>query len=891
MYEPSKIKNFCVLAHVDHGKTTLCDYFICSNGVISPSIAGDVRFMDSREDEQEKQITVKTSVISLAYEDSIFNLVDSPGHFDFTSEVSVALRLCESAFLLIDIVDGMTHQTEYLMRNAFAEGVSLCLVFSKIDLMFTTMGLTTREMEAVFVDILNKCNALVCKVAADEPNLLEDETSVEYFSPSKGNVLFTSAKWGLGFSISDMARSYHSFRKWSLQTMEKTLWGPYTYDSKCERIRKRKDLSDEKESMFENFVLNPIEEIVRSFASSASKQEILDRLRMQVPFDFTAAASDHPIFRMETALGKWCPLGECLMRTAKFVFPSAQAAQMQHFDRLIAPGDKYRDTTTETREYSQFSAVSIPQMENSLRACQNAESPSIAFIAKITRSNSGGDDYFIAVSRILSGAFTTGQTIQVWSGDDCRCVGIIQQLSLFQGNELIHVKSVGAGTICAIQGDFVENMVKFGTISDVQLPRPIRGMRILYPSVFRTVVRPEKLSDRIPLGNALRVLNSLDLQLDVNIEDNGDFVLGTAGIVHTERCVTDLRTISEVEVEISEPVIPLMETIHNHRVHHAPAEEASPNSKKVCFNMMAFGLPQALRQIVDVNILENAVEDLLKDLKIFDGSQLGRNFSKEYSFHPSKRGNLLIVRRPKCLSGADNLLKKHSILIDVLSSSFHLAMKQGPLGRLPLTGVCVVIRDIRNIERDFSILDTCEVQEDEHHELLSVLPRNFLREIQTRVSVLVEPCYECEVIVKSDAPLGKLYAIINERRGHIISEECWNGILNESQRYVFLAKIPVIESQKVIDAIHAQCGGKADCQFFASGWEDIVDYTLSEISTGSNRESGLRGASDHVTNRKPDFIGSTTWAMLEKFRQNKGVAQQIQLPKDAEKQKFANRAA
>ena len=124
----TNIRNFCILAHVDHGKTTLSDSLICSNGVISSRLAGKLRFLDSTEDEQTRGITMHSSAISLLFqpedrraahggavksdgsssalqsipetpaapaEEYLINLVDSPGHIDFSSDVSTATRLCD----------------------------------------------------------------------------------------------------------------------------------------------------------------------------------------------------------------------------------------------------------------------------------------------------------------------------------------------------------------------------------------------------------------------------------------------------------------------------------------------------------------------------------------------------------------------------------------------------------------------------------------------------------------------------------------------------------------------------------------------------------------------------------------------------------------------------
>ena len=191
------IRNAGIIAHVDHGKTTLTDSLLAAAGLLSPSMAGQALALDYLEEEQKRQMTIKAANISLYYERDVgnylINLIDTPGHVDFSGRVTRSLRAIDGAVVVVDAVEGVMVQTETVTRQALEERVRPVLYVNKIDRLIKELRLTPDKIQATLGQIITDFNRLIEIYA--EPEFREKWK----VSPATGTLAFGSAKdrWGL----------------------------------------------------------------------------------------------------------------------------------------------------------------------------------------------------------------------------------------------------------------------------------------------------------------------------------------------------------------------------------------------------------------------------------------------------------------------------------------------------------------------------------------------------------------------------------------------------------------------------------------------------------------------------------------------------------------------
>jgi elongation factor 2 len=200
-----QVRNVAIVAHVDHGKTTLTDSLVARAGLISKELAGSQRMMDYDEQEQARGITIKAANISLGFnyegKDYLINLIDTPGHVDFGGHVTRAMRAVDGVVVVVDSVEGVMPQTETVLRQALKERAKPVIFINKVDRLITELKLTKEQMIERLTKLIVNVNKIIQTSAP--PEYKEDwAVSVE-----NGKVVIGSAfnKWAL--SITSMKKT------------------------------------------------------------------------------------------------------------------------------------------------------------------------------------------------------------------------------------------------------------------------------------------------------------------------------------------------------------------------------------------------------------------------------------------------------------------------------------------------------------------------------------------------------------------------------------------------------------------------------------------------------------------------------------------------------------
>jgi elongation factor 2 len=393
------IRNMSVIAHVDHGKSTLSDSLVSKAGIIAGAKAGEARFMDTRKDEQDRAITIKSTAITLYYEITeadmtyikqvtdgnafLINLIDSPGHVDFSSEVTAALRVTDGALVVVDCVSGVCVQTETVLRQAITERIKPILFMNKMDRALLELQLDAEDLYQTFQKIVENVNVIIATYNDEDGPMGDIQVT-----PINGTVGFGSGLHGWAYTLKQFAEMYSSKFKIEVPKLMARMWGNQFYNAKTKKWNKTG--GDGYVRGYCQFILNPIFTLFDAVMKFNKEKtaKLVKKLEIKLTPE-EAELEGKPL--MKAMVRKWLPAGEALLQMISIHLPSPVTA------------GKYR--ASELYEGPIEDEVGVG-MQN----C-DPNAPLMMYVSKMVPTSDKGR--FYAFGRIFSGTISTGLKVRI----------------------------------------------------------------------------------------------------------------------------------------------------------------------------------------------------------------------------------------------------------------------------------------------------------------------------------------------------------------------------------------------------------------------------------------------------------------------------------------------
>ncbi|EPY18778.1 elongation factor 2 [Strigomonas culicis] len=558
MDDSEQIRNMSVIAHVDHGKSTLSDSLVGAAGIIKMEEAGDKRLMDTRADEIARGITIKSTAISLHYhvpkemikeldDDKrgfLINLIDSPGHVDFSSEVTAALRVTDGALVVVDCVEGVCVQTETVLRQALTERIRPVVFINKVDRAVLELQLDPEEAYQGFVKTLQNVNVVIATY--NDPSMGDLQVS-----PDKGTVAIGSGLQAWAFSLTRFANMYAAKFGVDEMKMRERLWGDNFFDAKNKKWIKQETNADgdRVRRAFCQFCLDPVYQIFDAVMNE--KKEKVEKMLKSLNIALTTEERDQvPKKLLKTIMMKFLPAAETLLQMIVAHLPSPKRAQKYRADML------YSGEAVETDKY--FMGI---------KNC-DAKAPLMLYISKMVPTADRGR--FFAFGRIFSGTVRSGQKVRIMGNNyiygkkqDLHEDKPVQRAVLMMGRYQEAVEDMPCGNVVGLVG-VDKYIIKSATITDDgETPHPLRDMKYSVSPVVRVAVEAKNPSDLPKLVEGLKRLAKSDPLVVCSIEESGEHIVAGAGELHLEICLKDLQDdfMNGAPLKISEPVVSFRETV------------------------------------------------------------------------------------------------------------------------------------------------------------------------------------------------------------------------------------------------------------------------------------------------------------------------------------------
>ncbi|GLD99120.1 hypothetical protein PINS_up007838 [Pythium insidiosum] len=768
MDHPALIRHLAVIGDLHHGKTLFTDLLVQQTHVDKWDPTKEKRFTDTRKDEQERMISIKSTPVSLVLPTTrgkhfLLNVMDCPGHVNFADETAAALQIADGAVLVVDVVEGVMMNTERLIRAALRARVKLVLVISKVDRLIVELKLPPADAYFKLLHTIEEVNGMIEKhsVAGQTPQRL---------SPELGNVCFASGQHGWSFTLESFAQIYAETHPGvPAAALAPRLWGNKYYNPQTRTFTNKVPYANALRS-FVMFILEPLYKIYSKVLSEDPPQ-LANSLRAMG-------------LRLRKEQLNLNPRPLLKLVVAQFVGNVTNGFVDMVVNHIPSPMETAKSKVENL--YSGNQARELDTVKGML-AC-DPKAPLMINIVKLYSSPDGTT--FSALGRVYSGEAKLNQDVKVLGeaycpeDDEDMSSRTIEGISIGQGRYKIGVNRIPAGNWVLLDG-VDASITKSATITDADEDRlqddEISIFQPLHKSfdttaVVKLAVEPLNPAELPKMLEGLRKINKSYPLVRTKVEESGEHVLMCTGELAADCIMHDLRRMySEIEIKVADPVVSFCETVGETSSVQCFAE--TPNRKNK-LTMISEPLDSGLGADIETGAIK--LDMGKKEIADFFQSKYKWDVlaaRSVWAFGPDNNGPNVLI--DDTLS-TEVSKKSLGLIKDSIVQGFQWSCREGPLCDEPIRGT------------KFKILDATIASEPIHRGGGQVIPtarRVAYSAFLTATPRILEPVYAFEILCPADT-VSSLYQVLSRRRGHISQDAPKAG----SPLYTVRGFVPVIES-------------------------------------------------------------------------------------------------
>merc|ERR1712013_971859 len=731
----------------------------------------------------------------------LINLIDSPGHVDFSSEVTAALRVTDGALVVVDCVSGVCVQTETVLRQAISERIKPIVFMNKMDRALLELQLDEEALYKTFERIVENINVIIATYNDEDGPMGNVQVS-----PDNGTVGFGSGLHGWAFSLKQFATMYASKFGIDVQKLMKRLWGDHCFNPKTNKWSK--SIKEDYTRGFCMFVLTPIYKVTQAIMNEDN--EAIDKLVKKT--GVTLKPEERGLVGkklLKTFMRIWLPAGDTLLEMITIHLPSPVTAQRYRGELLY--------------EGPQDDEVAV-----AIKNC-DPDGPLCMYVSKMVPTTDKGR--FYAFGRVFAGKVATGQKVRIMGPNfvpgkkEDLYVKPIQRTILMMGRYIEAIEDVPCGNICGLVG-VDQYLVKTGTLSTSATAHNMKQMKFSVSPVVRVAVEAKNPSDLPKLVEGLKRLSKSDPMVQCIIEESGEHIVAGAGELHLEICLKDLEEDhAGIPLKKSDPVVSYRETVKS--ASSQTCLSKSPNKHNRLF-MTAVNMPDGLPEDIDNGDVTARDDFKLRGRYLADKYDYDVGEARKiWCFGPEGTGPNIVIDASKGVQYLNEI--KDSVV-----AGFQWASKEGVMCDENMRGCRFNIHDVT-------------LHADAIHrgggQIIPTARRVFYACVLTAEPRLLEPVYLVEIQCPQEST-GGIYSCLNRRRGHIFEE---NQVAGTPMVYV-KAYLPVNESFGFTADLRSQTQGKAFPHCASDHWQMLEDDPLEEstkptssyqIVTNTRKRKGL----------------------------------------------------